>query len=499
MKRQQPIHRTLNGKRPSLQLREFDNFEDLPDAIIYHVMSYCTYRPSKQYAWQYAILCEGCPEGDFTLKDVSSIFKTFSLVSKRLHDCCKSFCQSTPIWIDEEWPSKYKVIKFLCKMKMKISSLGVTDLVDNPLRASLFLYLLRECDLSELKSLSMSNPAQLQRNGPYSSYNFKCLYEQHNYNLWYALDAGIPRSVFDQERTLRNTYQGSNGEEQFHILLEELLLEGICQSIRNVNMIDEIWLQVNKSNEHILKAIEACPNLQHATLKFGLGFAANLDTNQDFLERLTRNISKLAYLTFLHIESDGFDRKLLSLTSSSLDELRISMPKINMKHINCPNLTNLNMKNQGFDEAFLSNSSTPKLENLILVLEEWSKRHGSKTECMVLSKFITTRPNLKNLDFCSENKIESHLPKVKLHLESNSIEKIDATYHSTILTFTGIKCPNLKKLSVRRNYEGMTWHCHVEEELDLFDAGYEEGKTVKGDFKNLMTLKIPDNCLIYID
>lgn len=486
------IGRSLVGERPSALL-QCDNIEDLPNETIFHIMSFCTYAPSKHFAWQYEILCERCPKEDFTIKDVSSIFKTFSLVSKTLHECCNLFCQSNPIWIDEEWPSKYKVIAFLCKKKTKISSLEVTDLVDNPLRASLFLYLLQECDLSELKSLSMCNTTELRRYDPYA---LKALYEQHNYNLWYALDAGIPRSIFDQERKLRNTYQGRNiipnREMQFHILLEELLLEGICQSIRNANAIAEIWLQVDRSSDHILQILESCPNLQYVNLKYGLG-----DTTQDFLERFTTAISKQVNLTSLHIESNGFNHASFSISSPSIEKLILSMSKVTINQINCPNLTRLDMKVLGFGETILSKFSLPKLECLILDLEEWTRRRDTKSGCIILSKFIATIPNLKKLDFQSDHKVELHLPKVKLRLESNSIQEIDATSHSTVLTFTGIKCPNLKKLSVKRKYEGMAWHCHVEEEIDLFDAGYDKGKSVRGDF-NLKTLHIPNNCLIYI-
>lgn len=513
MMRQHSSDRSLNAERPSLLQEEegANSIEDLPDAIIYHVMSYCTYGPIKLFAWQYEISYMGYPEEDVTIRDIRTIFKTFSLLSKRLHECCKSFCQGTPILIDEQWQSKYRLIQFLCKMKMKISSLGVSSLFDEPLRASLFLYLLQECALSELKSLSICNPAvedksQERRHYQYSSNNYKIFRKRYNYNLWHALDAGIPSTIFDQEERLGNHYQLRNNFincEEHTIRLENMFLRGICQSIRSVNSIEEIRLQVNTNDEHILEVIEACPNLHRATFKIGLGFAFadNLHKSQDFLERFAKVISKLAKLTSLHIESNGYDGASFSITSPSLEELTISTPKINMNQINCPNLKRLHVKVLSFEETIMSNFALPKLEYLTLDLEEWSKRNGSKTECVILSKFITTIPNLRNLDFCSaHNDLDFclDLQKVRLHLESNSIQEIDATSHSTILTFTTISCPNLKKLSVKRKYEGMAWHCHLEEELDLLDAGYEEGKTSRGDFKNLKTLKIPDNCFIYI-
>ena len=79
MKRQNSSDRSLNAERPSL-LREEEganSIEDLPDAIIYHVMSYCTYGPIKLFAWQYEISYKGYPEGDVTIRDIRTIFKTF--------------------------------------------------------------------------------------------------------------------------------------------------------------------------------------------------------------------------------------------------------------------------------------------------------------------------------------------------------------------------------------------------------------------------------------
>ena len=92
--------------------QELSMIEKLPDDIFTQILTF--FSSHKQ-------------DESIDIKEVALLYKSFSLVSKRLRRYCDVFCQTVPINVWGQWQDNYSMIACICRVKMKLSSLAVRN------------------------------------------------------------------------------------------------------------------------------------------------------------------------------------------------------------------------------------------------------------------------------------------------------------------------------------------------------------------------------------
>lgn len=454
----------------------------LPDDIILQIMSY--FHDSRP-----------------RIDTVAHLFKTFGRVNKQLRKCCTLFCQRTPIQLYNDWQEKYKMIAFICKTKMKISHITV-KYIDKNFRASLFLYLLQECDLSQLEYVYIETLSGL---------------EQHSCDIiqTFCIEAGIHNHVFEQEVDLRQNCAKNRNEKRLNFLLEELLVDGLSKiakraenqslPIRTFEIVTrhhpQQWLNDQNYEKNLLDFIASCHFLDELSLEM---FSANTTEPFEtfyFFQELSKVISKLLNMTTLSLGSDDFQGEF-EIQSNSIQFLELNMPKCILKQMACPSLKKASISMGTFGESFLSSFVSSSMETFALALKNYEHEEDNNVQSTFLSDLIKQMPTLKTLKLRNDTVVENS-PKLRnlLCIESKSIEKLHTLKCGDYLRFTRIECPKLKELTVQISFR---WYDYCQ--LELEDSEFERvtqslqrkksgEKFYKSDFDS-QTLCIPDECRI---
>ncbi|GFH46177.1 predicted protein [Chaetoceros tenuissimus] len=415
----------------------------LPDDIILQIMSY--YHDSRP-----------------RIDTVAHLFKTFGRVNKQLRKCCTLFCQRTPIQLYNDWHEKYKLIAFICKTKMKISHITV-KYIDKNLRASLFLYLLQECDLSQLEYVYIETLSGL---------------EQHSCDIiqTFCIEAGIPNHVFEQEVILRQTCAKNKTGNRLNFLLEELVVDGLSKiskhaenqslPIRTFEIVTrhhpQQWLNDQNYEQNLLGFIASCHVLEELSLDMLSASTTELFETCYFFQELSRVISKLN-ITTLSLGSDDYQGEF-GIQSTSLQFLEFDMPKCILKQIACPSLKKASISMGTFGESFLSSFGSSSMETFALTLKNFEHEEENTVQSAFLSNLVKQMPTLKTLKLRNDKVVENG-PKLRnlLCIESKSIEKLHTLKCGDYLRFTRIDCPKLKELTVQISFR---WYDYCQLQLE---------------------------------
>jgi len=116
---------------------------------------------------------------------VANLFKTFGFLSKDCYQCCIRYVQQNPIKADGNSDSlHYPIIAFMCKHRVKLERMRLD--LESSLDVSLSMHLLRRCDLTELRSITVENSMQ------------DGLYVSRDKALVHVIAAGIPREAIEE-------------------------------------------------------------------------------------------------------------------------------------------------------------------------------------------------------------------------------------------------------------------------------------------------------------
>jgi len=125
---------------------------------------------------------------------VANLFKTCGFLSKDCYQCCIRHVQQNPMLVHHSFHSLHyhrvsgplylAVIAFMCKHRVKLENMRLD--LRSYLDVSLSIYLLRRCDLTELRSITVGNSMQDR------------LYDSSDGNIAAAIAAGIPREAIEE-------------------------------------------------------------------------------------------------------------------------------------------------------------------------------------------------------------------------------------------------------------------------------------------------------------
>ena len=117
---------------------------------------------------------------------VANRFDTFGFLSKDCYQCCIRYVQQKPILAEGICGLLLlAVIAFMCRHKVKLESMQLD--FRSSLGVSLSIQLLRRCDLTELRSITVVNSSQ---DHPHDN--------SSDGSIAAAIAAGIPREAFEQ-------------------------------------------------------------------------------------------------------------------------------------------------------------------------------------------------------------------------------------------------------------------------------------------------------------
>ncbi|GFH53860.1 predicted protein [Chaetoceros tenuissimus] len=481
--------------------QELSKLESLPDDIFTKILTY--FIASKQD--------ESC-----NMEGVAFLYKSFSLVSKRLRRYCDVFCQTVPIDVMDQWQDNYNMIACICRAKMKLSSLAVRDTEMN-MRVSLFLYMLEKCDLSQLQVLDVRS---------FSSFRQR----QDADTISKASEAGIPKHIFHKETEIFNEAKHVDTDASpffFNMKIEELVLRGIRNVGNDLPIQDLRFVLDFCDNEHsagcVMDIITSCKDLQH------LFFHVRYMATERLLIDVTKAIETLSKMKSLEVSVHDNAKGKFDIKSDSIIDMIVSSPECEINQIICPKLKKLDVCALKFGESFLDSFASTSLETLTFTLQDFTLQEfesepeeNHRQQSFFVHNFIKMLPELKTLTLGGDGSTDSF--PTRLRIESNSLEMIDATsIHTDMkLNFTHVSCPNLKHLAVFVDRDDIFFHsryyCPIEvgnEELLLrlgltIQTKIEEGlsdeersdgvlrfATERTNTDLLSTLDIPESCIIF--
>lgn len=157
--------------------KSLSGFEELPDEVMFHIMSF---------------------HASPTLKGVARLCRTLGRVSKIFRKRVIGFVQTTPIHCCIPWKQKpYRTIAWLCLHRVRIGTLDASWDQWNYLDAGLLLYMLEQCDLIGLDEVTLD----------FRHFNVI----PPRYECFLAADSGISGEVvdniMDQEVRFRESYK----------------------------------------------------------------------------------------------------------------------------------------------------------------------------------------------------------------------------------------------------------------------------------------------------
>lgn len=153
------------------------SFEQLPDEVMFHIISF---------------------HSSPTLEGVAQLYQNLGRVSKLFRERVKGFVQTTPIECDILWKKKpYRMIAWLCDNHVKLRTLDATLDEWNHLDAGILLYIFEQCNLDDLVQVTV---------------DFRHVdVTPPNYESFIATEAGIPGEVVDnimnEEVMFRSNYR----------------------------------------------------------------------------------------------------------------------------------------------------------------------------------------------------------------------------------------------------------------------------------------------------
>lgn len=447
------------------------------------------------------------------MEGVAFLYKSFSLVSKRLRRYCDVFCQTVPIDVMDQWQDNYNMIACICRAQMKLSSLAVRDTEMN-MRVSLFLYMLEKCDLSQLQVLDVRS---------FSSYRQR----QDADTIAKASEAGIPKHIFHKETEIFNEAKHVDTDASpcfFNMKIEELVLRGIRNVGNDLPIQDLRFVLDFCDNEHsagcVMDIITSCKDLQH------LFFFMRHKIIPRFLADLTKAVETLSRINSLHVIV-GVTSHLkgeFEIKSKSIKVLIITACECKINQIMCPNLKTLEVSALKFGESFLASFSSISLEMLNFTLQDFESDQEEKhrQQSHFLHNLIKMLPYLKILTLNGHGSRSDNSVPIRLMIESNSLEIIDArSVNSDMkLNFTRVSCSNLQHLAVFVNRNDIfheQYYCPIEVGNEVFmnrlsnllyfklDQGLSDEERSNGllgfamkrsNTALLTTLDIPESCLI---
>jgi len=116
---------------------------------------------------------------------VANLFKTCGFLSKDCYQCCIRYVQQNPIKADTGFQSlHYPRIACMCKHRVKLESITLS--LHSSLEIGLSMHLLRSCDLTELRSITVN-------------YNYEDVpHDARDRDIAAAIAAGIPRGAIEE-------------------------------------------------------------------------------------------------------------------------------------------------------------------------------------------------------------------------------------------------------------------------------------------------------------
>lgn len=487
--------------------QELSMIEKLPDDIFTQILTFFTLHKKDE---------------SIDIKEVALLYKSFSLVSKRLRRYCDVFCQTVPINVWGQWQDNYSMIACICRAKMKLSSLAVRN--EKKMRISLFLYILKNCDLSQLHFLDVGS--------------FRYRKREDTDPIAKASEAGIPQDIFEQEMKLFNeaenidTYEifGDNEDAimgtdaspvSFTTSLEELMLRGIRNLGNNLPIQHLNFVLDFCDNEHsaafVIDIIASCKDLQHL-------FFSPRKIIPRFLTDVTKAIESLSKLNTLHVGINDHLEGGFEIKSKSIKDLSITANECKINQIICPSLKILQVSALRFGESFLGSFASKSLETLTFTLQDFKsdQEENHRQQSLFVHNLIKMLPDLKTLDLRDGFSYSDDPVPIRLMIESNSLDWIDASSFRDDLkiNFTRLSCPNLKQLDlfVQRDFLHELYYSPIEvgnDEFlhrlgDVINKKRNEGPSYdeegsdgvlkfaieRTDTELLSTLDIPESCII---
>lgn len=243
---------------------------------------------------------------------IRALFKDYSLVSKEFQRLIITYIKETPLVIgNDHIIGKYRTLLWACENKLKIGRCNI--FANGPNSATIAMYLLNNCDLSEVKFLRI--------------YAAHCHYNQ-DYDVFdLAYSDGIPYGSFGTKLASIASLQSRIGDISWH--MQNL------KSLEIVSTRDEFDFEMLKCFQ------KYCPMIENLSVVFAVKIERGneiLGTNNS-VDELGEIICQFPNLKRLRLNSDyGSDSTGFIIKSETLEEIDLSEGSLSMNECICPRL-----------------------------------------------------------------------------------------------------------------------------------------------------------------
>jgi len=235
---------------------------------------------------------------------VAQLFKTFGFLSKDCYRSCIRYIQQTPIKYGNIYNANTTMESFLCRNRIKLESIDLS-LADS-LSTALSIHALRNCDLSEMKSIYI---------GAIMTKEFD------NNLIEKAVSTGIPRQAIDEfvhpaqydriaiQETITDILQENSNAPSLKAMEIVIRKEEWFRPIltKFSNQLEKLHLYIDwdeiggkfpydEKAKEISSVIENMPNLKHLVLQVNSYMGGSFRVKSASLEEIDTRLSKNFYL-----------------------------------------------------------------------------------------------------------------------------------------------------------------------------------------------------------
>jgi len=211
-------------------------------------------------------------DGRRSSSSVANLVNIFGFLSKDCYQCCIRYVQQNPMLADSLYGAyyllHYPIIAFMCKHRVKLESMQLN--LESWLHVGLSMHLLRSCDLTELRSITVVNSMRDR------------LHDVRDEEIAYVIASGIPREAIEEYHPISTS----------HAALQEIIADIL---VEQAPLLTEMKVTLFRLSD--LSLLNRFSN-QLEALTLTIQLSEEMDA--DAISQMIENMPKLKKLSFLY-------------------------------------------------------------------------------------------------------------------------------------------------------------------------------------------------------